>query len=71
MSDRPTYQGGNFMKIPLHPLTHSYVHQKHLELVKRMLKEKKMDLHHEMSVKLQKADNLSEFNAILDEYDSS
>jgi hypothetical protein len=56
------------MKIPLHPMTSTYIHKKHLELVKRMIKDKKLDIHHEMSVELQKSQSLSEFNAILDRY---
>ena len=57
------------MKIPLHPMTSEYVRKKHFELVKRMIKDKRLDVHHEMSVELQQAKDLSEFNAILDRYD--
>lgn len=57
------------MNIPIHPLTHAYVHKKHIELVKRMVKEKKLDLHHDMSEELFKAKNQMEFNAILDRYE--
>lgn len=56
------------MSVPIHPLTHSYVHKKHLELVKRMVKEKRLDRHHQMSEELCKAKNQFEFNAILDRY---
>jgi len=56
------------MAIPIHPLTSLYVRKKHLELVKCMIKEKKMDLHHEMSVELCEAKCLMEFNQILDKY---
>lgn len=62
-------RGGDNVKIPLHPMTSEYVHTKHLELVKRMIKDKKLGTHHEMSVELHKANDLSEFNAILDRYD--
>jgi hypothetical protein len=59
------------MPIPIHPLTNSYVHQKHLELAKQLIRDKKFDIHHQMSVKLQKTTNLYEFNAVLDEYSYS
>lgn len=57
------------MSIPLHPLTSRYVAKKHTALAKRMVEDKKLDLHHQMSVELWEAKDLMKFNAILDKYD--
>lgn len=44
-------------------------HKTHFELAKKMINDKKFDLHHEMSEKLQKVKTKSEFNKILKEYE--
>jgi hypothetical protein len=46
----------------------SYVHDKHFALAKKMVAMGELDLHHEMSVALQAARNIHEFNDIVDKY---
>ena len=45
------------------------IHKRHFEIAKQMIQEKRLDEHHEMSLELQKAKSLLEFDAILDKYD--
>lgn len=55
------------MDIP--SLTSEYVINKHLELEKRMMKDKKLITYHAMSIELLRVIDLMEFNSILDRYD--
>lgn len=50
-------------------MTSEAVREVHKTIVKRMIKTRKFDLHHEMAEKLIKTNTAEEFQVILQEYD--